>query len=175
MIAFITNYIYFGIINLISKRKIIICDIDNTIAQSVDSYGCNLSFSERKSILELVRFVKSKIEEGYYLYFFTVRPLSEYNTTLFWLRNNGFVDIKFFQLFMARNPMQKVNLLSKLILYDVIFIDDMSFGQEFGQVIFYTKEIDLLSRLKHVKYYGYSFIDSEIKKGNNFLLKNKTK
>ena len=37
MIAFITNYIYFGVINLISKRKIIICDIDNTIAQSVDS------------------------------------------------------------------------------------------------------------------------------------------
>ena len=152
------NYYYLLIIHFKKSNCIVVCYIDNTIADSVTQCGFMIPFKNRPKIEPVIQFVKDKISCDCVLFFFTVRPIASYRETFEWLRKNGFEDLSYFQLFMARMPMQKVNLLKKLKSKKIIYIDDMSYGHEVQHIQLYEDEISNIRNIPNVVYYDNSFI-----------------
>jgi hypothetical protein len=158
IVSILLNYYYLFIIHFNKSNCIVICDIDNTIADSVSEFGLFIPFKIRPKIEPVIRFVKDQKSCDCALFFFTVRPIASYWETFQWLRKNGFEDLSYFQLFMARMPMQKVNLLKKLKSKKIIYIDDMSYGHELQHIQLYEDEITEVRSIPNVVYYDNNFL-----------------
>jgi hypothetical protein len=164
------RYLYFKISFLIfyisflkytfRKKKIVVFDIDNTIANTWPSLLCKYKSEEDRLISlpvfdKVVEVVKSHIATGEKIIFLTARDYRQYFVTLKWLKNIGFSNVN---LVMVSKPLEKIFLLSKIPQKNILLYDDMSYNHEKGCVQFYEKEIYLISQMKNIKHFDYNYL-----------------
>lgn len=131
-----------------AKRSLIIYDIDNTIADTWRQLGS--SKNDPKKIYRNLLFFPSmlkRIQDDYKIpsnriLFFTVRPIGTWLITLRWLISHK-LPVKWHDLFFFSSPTHKIDLLESLVKrgYEIIFIDDLSYNHENGNVLFFVEEI----------------------------------
>jgi len=131
-----------------AERRLVIYDIDNTIADTWRQLG--LSKNEPSKLYRNLLFFPSmlkRIQEDYNgpsnrILFFTVRPIGTWLITLRWLMRHK-LPVKWHDLFFFSSPTHKIDLLECLVKkgYEIIFIDDLSYNHENGNVLFFVEEI----------------------------------
>lgn len=157
------NFVY--LLKLIVYRKsseLIICDIDNTIADTwkyldpnVSDY--NILYTNLPTLRGPETFIKGHMEQGKYILYLTARNPIYHSSTLLWLKNKGFWLNDSVNLIILSDVNKKLWILKILLkFYNIIYIDDLSFNHENGEVRFY---IDLIFevkklRLNYIDYYA---------------------
>lgn len=158
-ITFLIFYILF-LKYTFRKRKIVVFDIDNTIANTWPSLLCKYN-SEEDRLLSLpvfdkvVEIAKSHMASGEKIIFLTARDYRQYFATIKWLKNIGFAKAN---LVMVTKPLDKIFMLKKISKINIVLYDDMSYNHENGCVQFYNKEINLISQMKNIKYFDYNYL-----------------
>lgn len=158
--------VLFSIAVRASKKKILVVDIDNTIADTWKTIGQkNTSEYARLINLELLKGTKEFIDQtDATVIFLTARNYRHVPVTRQWLENQGFI-VDIFHMIFVLEAHQKVSYLKKIAhKKEVIFIDDLSFNHEKGAVEFYKTTIDAVKKLP-ITYYDYNFI-LDINKSN---------
>jgi len=146
----------------LNKRKwVYVFDIDNTIAHTWPSFLDNYK-SERDRYLKLSIFVNMRrlVMKVYNkrrtrkVIFLTARNYLQYFTTYKWLKSNSF-PLSFFDLILTHNAQEKVKLLKRFGEkgYNIVFVDDMTYNHETGEMKYYTNSIKELRESK-VHYFG---------------------
>lgn len=151
---FLTNRYYIFLLNIVyAKRNIIIVDIDNTVAHTYP-YIKNEKIESVVSVLpffpNVVNYILNKQQEmKAKIIFFTVRPVSVFFSTQKWLTKIGIGDIGLFNLFFARVPLQKIQVLQKINTKNrhIVFLDDMSYNTENGTTLYHVNEIATLTNI----------------------------
>ncbi len=144
------------------NSKIWLVDIDNTIADSAN-FSSNKKISNFKKLKELTVLKGSQkliteLTDTTVIYL-TARNYIYYFSTKTWLKNNNFLNSPF-NLILVLHPKQKLFYLKKIAyLYDVTYIDDLSFNHETGIIEFYSDLIEDIKKLPIV-YYDYDYIKS---------------
>lgn len=142
------------------NKKIIIFDIDNTIANTWPSLLMSFK-TEKDRLISLPRFEKvlnlaqDHILANEKVIFLTARDYKLYSITLKWLLNIG---ISKPNLIMVSKPYEKIKLLRSIPNKRIILYDDLSYNHENGYVKFYDKEILLISQMKNVEYLDYNYL-----------------
>ncbi len=159
----------------ISKSKtLVFIDIDNTIANTWPTIKSTAFTSEKDRHKKLVAFdgMKKYINNNYknntnnyIIFYLTARYFNLINITKNWLKENNFLSHKD-NMIVVDKPLNKIFFLKYSVLkkYKTIYIDDLSFNHENGEVKFYSSVIDEVKKM-NVSYMGYS----EINKINNDL------
>lgn len=158
-LTYINCFIFFRLNNIRKDATIHIYDIDNTLTDTWKFLNCS-----NKDILRELEFsigMKNLINDLYLsnqVFFFTVRPISKWNDTRFWLSLN-LSKFKWFHLFLFSTPSHKIDFVLKLnkLGYKIVFTDDLSYNHENGDVKFYIDEILRVKKSK-VSYVSYDEI-----------------
>ena len=145
-------------------KYLIVCDIDNTIADTWRNIkNGKIPYSSLPYFNEVLKFISFKLNDKTGIIFLSWRPMDKFLASRSWLRQIGF-NISIFQLILSPSPMSKVKFLKKLLRFcsNVVYIDDLSFNHENGEVKYYS---DLLKKVADL---DLEYIDfSEIKKLQN--------
>ena len=149
------------------KNRIIIFDIDNTVANTWPSLlKKNTNEKERLSNLKpfknIVKLILSYNKKGEKIIFMSVRNYKFYNITKSWIKNNCLEN---FNLILISNVYEKLKFLKIFRNKNIIFYDDLSHSHENGVVLFYEDILKELKELNHVKYVGYDKLLVLQKKG----------
>jgi hypothetical protein len=153
------TYLFDKKLNLFSEKKIILCDIDNTLSQSElypynNSRNKKLRFEGLPVFKGMRNFLLQKITEGYLPIFISARPSSARNHTLKWLKGIG-MNISDFQLIIVPKAENKLYFIRKIAQNSVVFyVDDLSYIDENGNIRLYQSVIDELKTIKGLVYYG---------------------
>ncbi len=159
--ATLKRFFYFKLIlYTLHEKKIIIFDIDNTLANTWPSFNSDFNSTNDRLInlpifINVAEIVSKYISKGHRVVFLSARNYTTYFITKKWLNENGF--IKFF-LFIVETPSDKLRVLNFLKKKKIIFYDDLSFGHEKGKIEYYEKEIIQIKKMQHVLYFGYDFL-----------------
>ena len=149
-------------INKGKSRNVWIVDIDNTIADTVDSYHTNYNSNfERLRNLKVLKGSQKLIAEleNTTVIYLTARSYIYYPITQSWLKKHGFLKSNL-NLIMVETPSQKIPYLKKVApKYNVTFIDDLSFNQENGTTKLYSEVIEEVEKLP-ITYHDYFYINS---------------
>lgn len=164
------NYLYlkisFGIFYCLflkysfGKNRLIIFDIDNTVANSWPSL-LDKHQSERDRLISIPAFQKVVeiidfyVSTGEKVLFLTARDYKSYFVTLQWLSKIGFGKAN---LVMVSNPSEKIKILKSASKKNILLYDDMSYNHENGIVKFYKNEILQISKMKNIKYFDYNYL-----------------
>ena len=148
------------------KRRILIVDIDNTIAHTWPSHTYKYdSYSQKYSSIAVLWKVFQQVREYQKkkdcIIFLSARAFYLYFITRTWLQSSG-MKVDLLQLFLVTSARKKINFLryaSKIGL-EVTYLDDLSGNHESGEVCLYSDIIDEVRCIKGVKYLGYDFINS---------------
>ena len=149
--------LFFSAFTLMNK-KIVIFDIDNTIADTVAELLKGSSYKEAwanaKAFTAMRDLAKDYLGNGYKVVYLTARPISQFSVSYKWLKKNEFpVNL----LFVTSTPINK-----RLFFYfswsNTIVYDDLSYDEEFGDPKFYESEIRFLRFSRKITYYDYAFI-----------------
>lgn len=156
---------------ILNKKKwIYIFDIDNTLADTWPSFLEDYkSEKERYSKLSIFLNMRKIILKAYHkkenrkVLFLTARNYFQYFTTYSWLKNNQ-IPLSFFDLILTHGAEEKVKLLQKFGEkgYKIIFVDDMTYNHESGEMKYYEQPINDISKSK-IHYFGVD----QINKFNN--------
>ena len=148
------------------KKWIYIFDIDNTLADTWPSFLENYN-SERERYLKLSIFLNMRKvilkayqkKENRKVIFLTARNYLQYFTTYSWLKNNK-IPLSFFDLILTHNANEKVKLLKKFGEkgYKIIFVDDMTYNHENGEVKYYQQPIKDITN-SYIHYFGVDKIN----------------
>jgi len=156
---------------ILNKKKwIYIFDIDNTLADTWPSFLENYT-SEKDRYSKLSIFINMRkviLKASYHknnrkVIFLTARNYLQYFTTYSWLKNNQ-IPLSFFDLILTHGAEEKVKLLRKFGEkgYKIIFVDDMTYNHENGEMKHYEKPINDITKSK-IHYFGVD----QINKFNN--------
>ncbi len=153
-IFFLLTYILL----IYKKKRLIIFDIDNTLADTWPSFLENYdSDKERltnlKPFKSIVKIVLNYESEGNKIIFMSARPYFCYKLTKNWLVRNCTKD---FDLILVSNPFEKLKLLKLFRDKEIIFYDDLSHSHEKGFIAYYEDVLRELSNLNNVKHIDYS-------------------
>ncbi len=150
---------YYRFLNFYKTEKLIIFDIDNTLADTWPSFLSDWK-SEEERLLSLPvfdgmrRLVHLEVKNGNRVLFLSARNPKYHFITREWLDKNGFDKIPFI---LVENPKDKIYFIKNAPgILD--FYDDLSFNHENGLVIFYQSLIDQVKDIGNVRYYGYEHI-----------------
>lgn len=152
------------------KKRIVIVDIDNTIANTWPTLKNNRrSFFEFKRysniepLVASINYINNLKEEN--LIFLSARPFYYWLTTKQWLNVNGFPSVCM-NLFLVSKAKVKLKFLKYILerKIEIIYFDDLSFNHENGEIQFYESEIDFVKR-HNIQYFDFNFINSL---NNNF-------
>ncbi len=150
-----------------SQRKIIVIDIDNTIADTwpsllnsethqneFDRYFGLKPFLKVKEIIE----INSKESKVIYL-FLSARPIKFYHITNSWLINKFNFNYDFL-LYLVPEAKNKVAYLSILSFFNfkITYIDDLSYNHENYMVKYYEPVLSYVKKKSNIKYIGYNEI-----------------
>lgn len=149
------------------KKSIYVFDLDNTLGNTFPTLiNRNPNELERlKNIQPFERMCRLAHSiansDSRTVLVLTARQYTAQQVTEKWIENAG-IGISPAHVFLVLSPMHKVWLLKVASLFckRIVFIDDMSYNHENGEVKFYEKAIAALPR--KVKYIGYR----QIKKFN---------
>lgn len=164
--------VYFSIIiyGLDKSVKIVFIDIDNTIADTWPTLKSKEFKGEKDRHKKLKPFdgMRDYINSHYKnnshkIIYLTARYFNLIPITKTWLAKNNFL-IKDAKLLLVSKPKLKLYFLKKAVemKYKTIYIDDLSYNHENGEVKFYNAVLSEVSDM-NIDYIGYD----EIKKINN--------
>jgi hypothetical protein len=146
--------------SLKKNKRVFIFDIDNTIADTWQSllqkWDSEAARTLALPVFESLQKDILKLQENSdnQIIFLTARSPKVYPQTIEWLNDKKF-NASYSNVFVVPNPTTKITWLSKVCKqYDIVFIDDLSFHHETGNVKFYQKEIDQLQQIR-LTYIGY--------------------
>ncbi len=151
-------------LNFFLKKKIIVCDLDNTLADTFsykyqNSSNRKLRFYGLPIFIGVRKYVLQKTSEGFVPIFLSARPESARKFTLKWLKNNGF-DISKKQLILVPEAADKIFFIKHLnTMSKLIYVDDLSYLNELGEICFYQNVIDEVLKMNGLYYLGKSDID----------------
>lgn len=152
-------------------NKVIVLDIDNTLADTYVSLKRKEKMSRRDRLLGLdkkkavIDYINDSFTD-YKVFFLSARSNRDFWVTIKWLRSVGY-KISFMNLVLVSRPKQKLRYLKILCKRNhLIYVDDLSYNHENGQVKFYTDVIEEVLHL-NIKYIGYSDIELIEKLKNN--------
>lgn len=147
-----------------SGSSLYVFDIDNTIGNTYPTlqkkYG-----SEKERLLSIPVFpkIKSVVQqllksESRKVIFLTARSYKTWSVTHEWLSKND-INASLSDVIIVSAPQQKIEFLQTILPRNkrVVFVDDMSWNHENGEVKFYENEIRILSGLP-LRHIGYSTI-----------------
>ena len=154
-IIFLINFKIYALTSIPKGSKVIIFDIDNTIAATRESINKNdfLSLEPIQNLCDISgRFNNSN---EFTVLYMSVRPLRGAFKTKKWLSHNV-KSVKTKKLFLVRTPMQKVISIQKILANRrKLLIDDMSFNVD-DEIHFFTSALDKIDiGLEHL---GLDFI-----------------
>lgn len=165
--------IYIDLLFCVKNKRIIIFDIDNTLADTWPSISINNNnqFEIYKN-LKLIKDAKTLVENSQNKFdeiiFLSARHPFYWNASNFWIKNN--FDLQCFSLRLVPKVNMKVKYWKKLSKFNKItIIDDLSYNHENNEVKFYNTEISFLQKSKKIIYYGFSDISTGLKKINERL------
>lgn len=148
------GFLIFKILIFLDKKSfIVVCDIDNTIADTWPHLSKNeVDYSLINFIDKNVRLVQDLQSKGAMLIFLTARNHNSYFETKNWLKKR----FDTFKLFTLSNVSKK-NLFighKRINKKNNFYIDDLSYNHENGKVLFYE---NLISQAKksNFTYIGY--------------------
>ena len=149
--------------NLNQKDRVYLVDIDNTLADtwpSLHDYvyrNENHRYRSLSIFLGMRNFILDKIKDKERVVFISARGYLNYFSTLKWLSENGLKSINVILVNRAEDKLAYIHeLLQREIA--VVYIDDLSYGHEFGVVRMYEKMILKLDTLP-VEYLGLKEIE----------------
>lgn len=167
-------FLFFELFRISKKRKIIVFDIDNTIADTwvtlrkdslvsyKNEYDRNLQLALIDGAYDLVNHAQQSYN---HILFLSARDPRLYFTTRKWI-NKNFSELDF-TLVLVPNVKMKLmfwKCLSK-IQNNLVVIDDLSYNHENNDIKFYQNEIYYLTSNDSIKYFGLD----EINKGLKFI------
>lgn len=151
--------------SLFKKQSIYVFDIDNTIAFTYPSFDIKYSSQmQRYSCLAIYpamrNFALDLIQKGHRLIYLSARPWYVFPATYQWLRSNGLIRSPN-DLFIVPRVEDKIPIISYLSdRFKVIYIDDLSYNHERGEIKKYTRVIETVKTMDNVTYLGFDFIQS---------------
>jgi hypothetical protein len=147
-------------------QKVYVFDIDNTLTRS--TLGKPLNFHTPDPRFSTINFAKELIQKGNLVLFLSARSFRLYEITKLWLNKYGLKISKNQPLYLVNSPKEKIKFLKKLIEWneDVVFIDDLSYNYENGEVKYYLEEKKEILNLS-LDYRGLEFIESLPYKNKN--------
>ena len=153
------------IVHFVKSNTYYCFDIDNTLADTWHSYQYKYknTFERHKSLAVFVnmrQLILKKIKNEKVI-FLSSRQFYLYLSTYFWLRSVH-IPIDFFSIFLVSNPNTKIKFIKHLLKQGkkVIYIDDMSYNHENGNIKQYDSVINELIQLesKNFKFLGYDYV-----------------
>jgi len=148
--------------NLRSGQKVYLVDIDNTLADTWPSlkdciYHCENQRYQTLSIFIGMRNYLLEIQKLHKVIFISARNYLTYGTTKRWLAECGMEGS---ELILVPDTMEKIYFLLELIMLkkEVVFIDDLSYNHEHGEVKSYDLMLSLLDQLP-LTYIGINEIE----------------
>lgn len=144
------------------KDKLYFFDIDNTLANTWPTLVGKKHSSEKSRLANLQIFANMRnlilnLSKDSLVIYLTHRTPSQYIVTKNWLLENG-LPVSFGSLLIVASPVEKVKIVEGVCQKaKVKVVDDLSFGQEDGNLNFYNEVIELLQNLP-IKYYNYRVI-----------------
>jgi hypothetical protein len=145
------------------KKKIVVIDIDNTIADTWKSLK-NKSYSSNNKRLRVlsplvgtINYLQTTFPKREFKWvFITHRPFISYFVTFCWFKNAN-LPVSVSNLFLVSSPYEKLKYIKKIKGLSINYFDDLSYNHENDIVKYYNEVIDLVMDLP-VNYYNYEFI-----------------
>ena len=156
-------YFYFSLKEFLKdKKKIIICDIDNTIADTwpylnkFHKKSLKNFYIDLPAIKPVIEYVLKDALDYDGIIFLSSRPIRSYKTTELWIRNNIKYDINNILIILTKIPFKKLGYLDFLKSNNILLkvYDDLSYNHENGDVLFYDNVINSIKD-KKIKLVGY--------------------
>jgi len=153
---FYLKYLY--LLFRFSKRKLVVFDIDNTLADTWPSFNkCYESQRERLLSLDsfpaMIKLVNKYYDAGYLVVFLSARDYRYYCVTKKWVSDIGIYRRN---LILVDSPLLKLKFI--LGKRNMEFYDDLSFGHESGNIKYYDEIIFRIKEMPNIKYFDYSDI-----------------
>lgn len=147
-------------------KSYVICDIDNTLADSWISFHCEEFKDENQRLsslaiflgmLDLLKFVQKNKHVS--IIFLSARSMKFYPTTVNWIKGNTLIA-SFSNVFLVQKPMDKLKYLKFFIdrKKHVLFIDDLTYNHELGKIEYYSSVVNKLSDME-LTYWGVDEIN----------------
>jgi len=165
--------------NIDQRDEVYLVDIDNTLADtwpSLRNYvyrNENHRYGSLSIFLGMRNFILDKMEMKKRVIFISARSYLDYFSTLKWLSNNG---LKSASVILVNRAEDKLSYIKMLLNRGVavVYIDDLSYGHEYGEARFYEKMILKVKELQ-VEYLGVKeieLINSAYETSNKGIKKN---
>lgn len=142
--------------NINENKDLLVFDIDNTLAFTRESTNQDKRFLDANhNLCEAASYFLDS--EDVVTIFISVRPISEFSNTKYWLDRNILSSNKKI-LFFTRTPQQKINLLHDATeIKNKLLIDDLSFN--IGNKIRIMEDVLASINFEDLKYLGIDFIN----------------
>ena len=142
--------------------NLLILDIDNTLAHTFESLIHSKGEGHKERLLSLgvregtLAFIEDNFDH-YNKVFLTARSYRYYFITHKWLKSNS-ISFNIFKLLMVPKASHKLWFL-KLFndCNNIVYIDDLSYNHENGEVLYYDEVINEVKQL-NIDYYGFDSI-----------------
>lgn len=142
--------------NIDKNKSLLVFDIDNTLALTRESANQDKRFLDANQNLcdAAAHFLNSN---DIVTIFISVRPISEFFKTSFWLEKN-ISSLNKKTLFLTRSPQQKINLLHDITqIKNKLLIDDLSFN--IGKEIMIMHDVLDSINNQNLRHLGLEFIN----------------
>jgi hypothetical protein len=176
ILEFLLRKAVYGKIRKKSFDQIFVFDLDNTIVNTW--YGYNLDegapkflsffsiYKKAKAYPEMINLINSINSNNNIVIFLTARNSIFFRSTKIWLENQLSIDN--YNLILVNSASRKLRILESLSkMGKVNYYDDLSYGHEFGKVVFYEKMIKQVKALP-IQYFDYEYI-SKFNSTNNVI------
>lgn len=147
-------------------KKIFIFDLDNTLVNTWEGYNQNNGepnyfsffsiYRKANAYPEMAKFINSINTNENVVIFLTARNSLFYRTTKIWLESKLSIDN--YNLILVNSASRKIGILDTLSkMGSVNYYDDLTYGHEFGEIIFYEKIITQVKALP-ICYFDFEYI-----------------
>jgi FMN phosphatase YigB (HAD superfamily) len=149
--------------NLNQNDKVYLVDIDNTLADTWPSlqnyvyHSENHRYGSLSIFIGMRNYILDKIKDQHKVVFISARSYLDYFSTHRWLAENGLTS---YDVILVNRAEDKLAYIHELLHREiaVVYIDDLSYGHEYGEVRLYDKMILKLNALP-VEYLGVKEIE----------------
>jgi hypothetical protein len=166
ILEFLLREVAYNKIRKKSFDHIFVFDLDNTIVNTWDGYNFDDGapkfssffsiYMKAKAYPEMINLINSINSNNNIVIFLTARNSIFYQSTKIWLENHLSIDN--YNLILVNSASRKLGILESLSrMGKVNYFDDLSYGHEFGKVVFYETIIKQVKALP-IQYFDFEFI-----------------
>ena len=151
-------FVHFKYIFLKKVNKLVIFDIDNTIADTwrilSKSQKTHKAWKDATFFSNFRPFFEYFKKNDYSIVYLSARPFRARSMTLKWLRENNLPYNNVYTTSFAENKIQYISIINKECLY----FDDLSHSSEKGKTYYYEEVINAANSNKKINYINYQII-----------------